>query len=761
MSKIEENLKLFFLGIKEKDGSKEPFLYKNKDLTTHATIIGMTGSGKTGLGITLLEEAAIDNIPSIIIDPKGDMTNMLLAFPEMKESDFLPYIDENEAKNKGMSVSEMASKEASTWKSGIESGFQSLERVKFFKESADFRIYTPKSSVGLGVSLLSDFEAPVGLNSESLNEYILTISSSILSLLGISTEDNSSKESVLLQHIFLTNFSKNQGVTIANLIQQISNPPFDKIGVFDIETFYSSSERLKFAMKLNSLFASPSFSQWCEGERLDISKMLFNESGQARCNIFTISHLNDSERMFFVTLLLNEIIRWMRTTEGTSSLRAILYMDEIFGYFPPTSNPPSKEPMLTLLKQARAFGVGCVLSTQNPVDLDYKGLSNMGTWFIGRLQTQQDKERVISGLTGISGSEYSKSEIMELISNLKKRSFLVKNINEDGLEVISTRWALSYLKGPLNDAQISNLMADKKTDTKPLNLNLENSKPIISPEIKEYFSYGSSLNLRPYLLGSAKVIYKGKDFEYTKELSLKYLLENSSKTLWSEAEIYHPNFSSNLEEGSKFEPLPSYIASAKNLNNEAKELKEYIYRNVKLELFSALDMLSTPGEEKSDFMLRLHDRCNEVFEAESAKFLEKLGREKAKLEDALSKAQTTLEREKSEAKAKGLDAVINIGSAILGTFLGSKKLTKTNATKVATSAKSAGRVLSQKKDVELAEQKVADIEASLEKLIEDEKTKLEELKSIYSIKNIEIKVTEIQAKKVDIFDEKVAILWQS
>lgn len=758
MSTLQEDLKIFFLGIKE---NGDQFLYKNKDLTTHATIIGMTGSGKTGLGVTLLEEAAIDNIPSIIIDPKGDMTNLLLSFPDMRPEDFLPYVDEKEAKNKGISVEEFAKKESDIWKNGIEGSFQDLQRVKRFKESADFRIFTPKSSAGLGVSLLSDFEAPAGLNDENLNEYILSISNSILSLLGMNTENSTSKEVVLLQHIFLTNFSKNQNVSVANLIQQIATPTFDKIGVFDIETFYPSSERMKFSMKLNSLFANPSFSKWCEGERLNIGKMLFDDNGKARCNIFTISHLSDSERMFFVTLLLNEMIRWMRTTEGTSSLRAILYMDEIFGYFPPTANPPSKQPMLTLLKQARAFGVGCVLSTQNPVDIDYKGLSNIGTWFIGRLQTQQDKERVISGLTGISGSEYSKDDLMNLISNLKKRTFLVKNINQDGLDVISTRFALTYLKGPLSDVQISNLMSDKKVNNKKFDLNLESSKPVISSNITEFYSYGSSLNLRPYLLGSAKVLYKGDDFEYEKEVILEYLLENSTQVNWSEAKISKSAISTNLEDGSKFETLPSYIASAKNLNKEAKDLKDFIYRSVKLELFSALDLLSKPGEEKSDFMLRLHDKCNEILEAQTAKISEILEKEKAKLEEELKKANIRLDKEKADVKARGIDAAINIGSAIIGAFLGTKKLSKTNATKVATSARSAGRVMDEKKDVELAQQKVAEIEASIEKLAEDEKLKLQELKDAYNIQNIEIKVAQIAAKKTDIFDEKVAILWKS
>lgn len=754
---LQENLKLFYLGLKQ---NSEPFLYKNKDLTTHATIIGMTGSGKTGLGITLLEEAAIDNIPSIIIDPKGDMTNLALTFPDMKASDFLPYIDENEAKSKGLSVEEMAKQTAKNWKNGIENSHQSLKRVKLLKNSAEFRIFTPKSSLGLGVSLLNNFEAPKILNEESLNEYTLSLSNSVLSLIN----ENDSSKTLFLQNIFLENFKKGINLSITDLIHQIVTPPFSKLGAFDVETLYPANKRMEFAMRLNELIASPSFSQWCKGEKLDISKMLFNDNAKARCNIFTISHLNDDERMFFVTLLLNEIIRWMRTTDGTSSLRMILYMDEIFGFFPPTSNPPSKTPMLTLLKQARAYGVGCVLSTQNPVDLDYKGLSNIGTWFIGRLQTAQDKNRVISGLTGVDGS--NKDELMEEISNLKKRTFLVKNINETNLEIISTRFALSYLKGPLSGEQISNLMADKKENfansSSNFNSNLTHSKtkPIISPNIDEYFCYENTLDLKPHLLGHAKAIYKTKDFEYEKEINLALALEDDEIS-WQDTFEFNQNLSKTPKPNSEFQALPSSVASSKDLSKFTKDFKDYVYRDIKLTLFEALGEFSKPGEEKSDFLLRLNDKCNEILENETEKFQSKFNAQKEKLQSQIQKAQIKLDKEKSDVKSSGINAAINIGSAILGMFLGNKTLSKTNASKVLTSSKSASKVLNERKDVKIAQDALNILENNLNELIVEESQKLKELKEKYNLKNLEIKTTQIQAKKSDIFDEKVALLWKS
>ncbi|PSM52247.1 YjgR domain-containing protein [Campylobacter blaseri] len=761
MQTLQESLKYFFLGIKE---DKEPYLYENKDLNTHATIIGMTGSGKTGLGITLLEEASIDNIPSIVIDPKGDMTNLALTFPNMQKEDFLPYMDKDEANNKGKSIEELAQDSANLWQKGISSTYQSIDRIKLLKDSVDVNIYTPKSSAGLGISLLSDFKAPMGLDSEDLNNYILAITSSILSLVGVNSENLTSPEIVLIQNIFLHNFSANKNVSITDLIHQIAKPPFDKIGVFDVETFFPSVKRMELAMKINGLLANPNFKAWCEGERLDISKMLFTKEGKARCNIFTISHLSDSERMFFVTLLLNEIIRWMRSTEGTSSLRAILYMDEIFGFFPPTSNPPSKTPMLTLLKQARAYGIGCVLSTQNPVDLDYKGLSNIGTWFIGRLQTLQDKERVIGGLSDISGSEFDKDSLMKLLSNLEKRKFLAKNIHKDGLSVIGTRFALNYLKGPLSSEQISNLMSGKKSLQTAISFSSSSNsnKPVISKDIKELYSYTSSLNLKPYLFATAKVSYDVNKAKFTKDVNLAFLLEDTFRVNWEEAkEDLVRTTQTKEEEGSKFTSLPSYIAGAKNLNEQMKDFKDYIYRNIKLELFSALDTLSKPGENKDQFLLRLHDKCNEILEEETIKFKEKFDKEKEKIQIRLDRAIKKLEKEKADVRSKGLDAIINIGSAILGAFFSSKTISKTNAGKLATSAKSAGRVLDEREDVRLAQEEVYKIKSEFEELLEIEKEKLKNLKETYNIRKLDIRTVEIQAKKSDIFNEEIALLWKS
>ena len=769
MKTIQENLKLFYVGLK----NKEPFFYKNKDLTTHAAIIGMTGSGKTGLGISILEEACIDNIPTFIIDPKGDMTNLALAFPQMRAQDFAPYVDENEAQNKGMSVDEFAASEAQTWAKGIEGSFQSLERVGLFKDSTELKIYTPKSSSGVGVALLGDFARPnLDAGSEEFSEYVGSLASSVLSLVGIENDVNS-KEHLLISNIFIDKFGQGADVSLEELIGFIATPPFAKIGVFDVEKFYPSSDRMKLAVKINTLLASPDFRAWLSGERLDISKMLFNANGKAKCNIFTISHLKDSERMFFVTLLLNEIIAWMRKTEGTSSLRAVLYMDEIFGFFPPNGNPPSKTPMLTLLKQARAHGLGVILSTQNPVDLDYKGLSNIGTWFIGRLQTAQDKARVIDGMTGLAGSAMDKGEIENLISNLQKRNFLLKNIHEDGLSVISTRWALSYLKGPLSREQISNLMKEQKSGSNLSGLSPAKSsnfaaKPVLSPDIAQIYAASSNLQeggeLEGYLYGEAKVRFYDakKGLDEVREVNFTLRLDEAQKSAdWSEASenmhftaVSEPNFKLS------YAPLPGFVAGAKNFKELTKNFKEFIYRNYKLRLFSALNLSSAPGESKEEFYVRLADKCNEILEAQTAKLTAEFDKQKARLEEKLNRSVAKLEKEQRDFKSKGIETAISVVAGSLKKIFGKGLLSSGNIGKVATSARSANSVLKERSDVKLSEQEVAQLNAQIEELIAKFEEDASELKAKNDVQNVEVTEVEVSPKSSDIYDEKVYLLWK-
>ena len=407
-----EKLGSFYLGrnhdLAAGETSSESILYDSMDLTTHAVCVGMTGSGKTGLCLSLLEEAGLDGIPAIAIDPKGDLGNLLLTFPNLEASDCLPWIDESVARRKELTNEAFAEKTANLWKSGLASWGQDGERIRRYRNAVDMAIYTPGSSAGLPLTILKSFNAPpqaVMDDNDALRDRVQASTSGVLALLGIDADPVRSREHILLSNVLDRAWRAGRDLDLPSLIREIQKPPFERVGVVDLETFYPAKDRLELGMQLNNLLASPSFASWLEGEPLDVQKLLYTADGKPRLSILSIAHLNDSERMFFVTILLNEILSWMRSQPGTGSLRAILYMDEVFGYFPPVANPPSKKPMLTLLKQARAYGLGCVLATQNPVDLDYKGLSNAGTWFLGRLQTERDKARVLEGLEGASAQD--------------------------------------------------------------------------------------------------------------------------------------------------------------------------------------------------------------------------------------------------------------------------------------------------------------------------------------------------------------------
>lgn len=474
-------------------------MYDSRDLTTHAICIGMTGSGKTGLCVGLLEEAAIDGVPAIIIDPKGDITNRLLMFPDLAPVDFLLWINPDDARRKGMTPEGYAAQQAESWKSGLSLWGQDGARIRTLRDAADVVVYTPGSDAGIPVSILQSFAVPAlswETDAELLREKISGTVTALLGLIKVAADPHSSREHILLSSLFEYFWRNGKDLDMVTLIQAVQNPPLKQVGAFDIETFFPAKERFTLAMRLNHIIAAPAFRSWMNGQPLDILGFLSTQEGKPRHSIFYIAHLNDDERMFFVTLLLYQVLSWVRSQSGTTSLRALLYMDEIFGFFPPVANPPSKEPMLTLLKQARAFGLGVVLTTQNPVDLDYKGLANTGTWFIGRLQTVQDRDRVLDGLEGaVQGRTFSRASLSDTLSSLDNRVFLLHNVHENAPVIFQTRWAMSYLRGPLSREQVRVLMKGRKPDT----MASGTPKPAAAPQVSPAEPAGDATPLSPAL----------------------------------------------------------------------------------------------------------------------------------------------------------------------------------------------------------------------------------------------------------------------
>ncbi|MEM3550186.1 MAG: ATP-binding protein [Candidatus Bathyarchaeia archaeon] len=794
-----EKLGVFYLGrvydIERKTPLEDLLLYDSKDLVTHAVCIGMTGSGKTGLCISLIEEAAIDGVPAILIDPKGDVTNLLLTFPDLQPQDFLPWINVEEAFKKGVSPEEYAAKQAVLWKEGLGKWGQNGNRIQRLRGSAEFLIYTPGSSAGLQISILKSFEAPppqIVEDEELLQERINTTVTSLLMLLGLEADPIKSREHILISNILASCWRRGENLDLGRLIQLIQAPPIKRVGVFDVESFYPAKERFELAMKLNNLLAAPGFSLWLEGDPLDVSQLLYSPSGKPRITIFYIAHLNDAQRMFFVSLLLNQIVGWMRTQSGTTSLRAILYIDEVFGYLPPVANPPSKLPLITLLKQARAFGLGVVLATQNPIDLDYKALSNAGTWFLGRLQTERDKQRVLEGLEGAAFSgqkQYSRQYFDKVLSGLGNRIFLMNNVHEDRPVVFETRWAMSYLRGPLTREQIKTLMEPvkkqrtymaeqaiaKPTPTAQITIpaattqTLTRTKPLLPPGIREYYMpleksmlERANTTYKPMLIGAAQIQYsipKMGIYAVREKVYITPFNETPVPVNWDQAKEAGIKLSELLKEPPADLPyadLPQAALNPKNYTFWEKDFLNWLAKTEKLQLFRSptLNETSKPGETERDFRIRLQQIAREKRDQQAEKLRQKYASAFARLEERIRRAKITLEEERAQAKTQKYQTAVSVGEIILTSFLGRKSSSRaTRATREIT------RTMKEKRDIEKAEENLKALQEEKEKLEAQFKEELDLLETKMNPLMETLETVEYKPNKTGIQVQLIALLW--
>lgn len=743
-----EKLGQFYLG-RLKD-SEQKLHYDAKDLVTHAVCVGMTGSGKTGLCVSLIEEAALDGIPALVIDPKGDLANLMLAFPQLRAEDFLPWVNPDEARIKGMEVAQFAEQQAALWQKGLAGSDQDGQRIADMLAAADFTVYTPGSDAGIPVSILDSFKAPSAEeldDREAFRDRISTTVSSLLGLAGINADPVQSREHVFLSNLFDQKWRNGEDLDLGGLIALIQTPPFSKVGVMDVESFYPSKERFGLAMALNNLLASPDFAAWLEGEPLDIQRMLYTPQGKPRIAILSIAHLNDSERMFFVSLLLNQTLGWMRRQSGTSSLRAILYMDEIFGYFPPVANPPSKRPLLTLLKQARAFGLGVVLATQNPVDLDYKGLANTGTWFIGRLQTERDKQRVLEGLEGASaagGGKFDKGQMEQTLAGLGNRVFLMNNVHEDAPVLFQTRWAMTYLRGPMGKPEIRKLMAGRKAEpggaavgataagtAKSVPASAASARPVLPPGITQYFLPlgGSVLHYEPCIVGAAQVQFADAKMGVDVVRQVAYAAPVTDAALavdWASAEeldLPVEDLEKEPASGATFAELPASAANPKNYAAWQKAFATWLYQTQEIELWKCpvTGLVSKPGESEGDFRIRVQQAGRELRDAQAEKLRQKYAPKLQTLNDRLFRAQQKIEVEKQQASQQKMQSMLTIGTSLLGAFLGRKAVSASNVGRIGTAARSMSKIGKESADVgraedsaELIQQQIKDLEAQFQ-----------------------------------------------
>lgn len=801
-----EKLGAFYLGrpydLESRAGQDGLVLYDSRDLVTHAVIIGMTGSGKTGLGIGLLEEAAIDGVPAIAIDPKGDLGNMLLTFPRLSPEDFRPWINEGDAARKGMSAEAFAAEQAATWKQGLAAWGQDAARIERLRNTADLAIYTPGSGAGRSLSILRSFSAPPSQildDHELLAERLSTTVSGLLTLVGIEADPVRSREHILLSTILGAAWKAKEDLDLGVLIGRIQNPPVTRVGVLDIESFYPAKDRFELAMRLNALLAAPGFAAWLEGEPLDVDRLLFTPSGKPRVSVISIAHLGDAERMFFVALLMNEVLGWMRKQSGTTSLRALLYMDEIAGYVPPVANPPSKQAILTLLKQGRAFGLGVVLSTQNPIDLDYKGLSNTGTWFLGRLQTEQDKARVLDGLEGaLSGAHaFDRARVSQMLSGLGKRVFLMHNVHEDAPVVFETRWTMSYLRGPLTRDQIRSLTPSPSAGDTPAAAvptvrtgapsaaspgravtssaappaRSPSIRPVLPPDVPQYFLPATdprgSTRYKARLWATAQVEFTDTKLDVRESRTVTVLAPFADGPIgveWDLAETTETVLSELEAEPlpeMAFDDVPALAAKAKSYAAWSKDFGRWLFQTQSLDVlaYADLDLTSRPDESEREFRIRLQQALRERRDAETQRLRQKYAPKIAALEEKSRRAQVAVQKEQEQASEQKMQSVFTMGASVLGALLGRKVVSATNLGRAATAARGLGRARKESQDVSRAQENQTVVEQQLADLQGELEVEIESLSAGVDAATAVLEKVSVKPKKTNITIGQVALAW--
>jgi hypothetical protein len=824
MEPVEERLASFYLGqgydLSEGRLLEERVHYDARDLTTHAVCLGMTGSGKTGLGIILLEEAVLDGVPSLVIDPKGDMTNLLLTFPELQPEDFRPWVNPDDARRKDMDLDSYAAKIASQWRDGLAATGQGAERIRRLKDAADFAIYTPGSSAGRELSILQTFKAPppeLQLDDELIRDKIQTVVSALLALIGIEADPVRSREHILLSNIFTEAWRSGEDLDLTQLIMRIQRPPFSQLGVFPLDTFFPEKDRLQLAMLFNGLVASPTFVHWLRGQPLEISGLLRSPAGKPQVSVLYIAHLSDVEREFFVSLLLEQVVSWMRAQTGTTSLRALLYMDEMFGYLPPhPANPATKKPLLTLLKQARAFGLGLILATQNPVDLDYKALSNAGTWFIGRMQADRDKQRLLDGLEGVqvTAGGTSRAQFDRMISALGSRVFLLHNVHEDRPHVFHTRWAMSYLRGPLTRRQIQQLVAEQApapsaapdaaaapearqaAEARPearepqaaVTDGLSQVPPQLPSSVKQAFlpvriSFSSALSelaggrvraggrgagdegllvYKPGLLGSARLRFVHTKSRQTYAEDVTYLLplEGGGQILdWSSArvDLDAGTLESQPDRGARFAHLPSDMGDARRYTALRNEFQDYLYYNSSITLWHNphVDLYSEPGESLKEFQRRCRKAAEDASEAEAGKLKDKYERELQRIEVKLDREKQELREDKIEHDARKQEELLSGVESVFGLFTGRR-----SSSRLSSASRKRRMTRQARADMEESERTIEALEDEIDELEKEAREEVDKLKQVWAERIDDVEEVEVRPRRTDVQLGLFGLAWR-
>ncbi len=771
---------------------------ESADFTTHGVILGMTGSGKTGLGVVLIEEVLAAGVPALLVDPKADLTNLCLTFPGLSAAEFRPWIDESQAAAAGVTREEFAAQQATAWKEGLAGWGYGPEQITALRAMCDFTVYTPGSQSGTPMNLVGSLQVPGTDDAEIVGDEIEGFVSGLLGLVGIEADPLSSREHILLANLIQYSWSSGTSLDLPTLVGMVQLPPLRKLGVFELDQFFPPDDRTKLAMKLNGLLASPAFAAWAAGEPLDIPSLLYTPEGRPRCAIVTTAHLSDEERQFVTSLLLAKVVTWMRRLSGTTDLRALLYMDEVAGYLPPTANPPTKKPIMLLMKQARAFGVGVVLATQNPVDVDYKALSNAGTWMVGRLQTDRDKQRLLDGMSAAAGG-VDVNAVGATISGLAKREFVLRRAGKDQPEVFTSRWAMSYLRGPLTRDQIKQLTGSPQADAQPVPTEPAAAAPAtaaaseagpaghpadttpVMPKVAEGIAVRWADPAAPWLadIGGAQtgtvaepgiVARVALRYDETKadlvhdqeyEAVLFPLTASVDVTRAVATDYDERDLRDAAPDGWTYRLSDVPLAQATLFKGVERSLVDHLSRSLSLEIpvNADLKLYGRAGEDTEAFAARCLQVADERADAEIAKLRDKYEKKAATLRDRIDAATDAAQVAADQQQARQRDDLLSSAGSILGGLLGGRRSRGGLLGQLGRAAGRTSRTGAGASRVDAAQNKVARLQVELEEVEAELAEEITEIDARWMGLAKNVSSTAITLERSDVKVTQLVLAW--
>ncbi len=743
-------------------------------LTTHAVCVGMTGSGKTGLGIVALEELARRGVSLLVIDLKGDMVDLLLNFPSFAGEDFAPWLPPDALEDGH--ASEVASKQADFWRQGLEGSGLGPDDLRAVRDGVQWQLLTPGAGSAAPLDILPALGVPDGWDPDNdpdgATDRVNGITSALLSLVGRGGDPLTDRDHVLTATVILDCWRRGRSLDLAGLLASLVDPPMDSLGALSLESFYSRDDRMKLVMALNTLLASPAFAAWTEGLPMDMDELL-GDAASPRASIISIAHLDERQRHFVIALLTSELVAWMRRQPASSGLRALFYMDEVQGIVPPyPKNPPTKGPLLTLFKQGRAYGVGAWLATQNPVDLDYKALGNAGVKLVGRLITDRDRERALEGL-GMSRLPDGRNAD-DIVAALGKRQFLLTDVRaKQGVRTLGSRWAMSYLRGPVTlsemgpllEGQTSGIAAGAAAETPTMADSARQAPPLASAVSVAYAKDGSG-TASPSVLIRNRFSVERTPLGLYRELEERWQfpIGDDGDIKWNEGEnpSEMPALVEEPPEGLRF-PAAAPGRMSSELDKAVGSFTSWRARRpLMLQVNQVLKMVADEEETRDQFFERClavadraddtsQDRVRKRFEGRMKTLKKRLARER----DELGRDQTQLSSRKAEEKMGMVEGLFSV-------LLGSRSISSASR-KAAAKVKTAAGKRRMRQTAEAAviesENEIERLEAELESLADELQDEIDRIAAESAEKAAQIEEKAVKAKKTDIEVLQLILVW--